>query len=199
MPKSTRTFVAIAVPEDRAARLEKLQAQLAPEVEKVRWVTPGHFHATLAFLGDVPDTELNEVCRAVGEASAAYPAFEVRLEKLGAFPRPDRPRNLWVGLEGPGIETLTQLQHSVAIALGRVGYPPSEDRFSAHVTLGRLKADRRHAPDVRPLVERFKGWSAGAFTVTEVVTFASSTTPDGPIYTALSRAPLQGRKPETTP
>lgn len=198
MPRSTRTFVAITVPEDRAAKLEKLQAQLAPEVEKVRWVSSGHFHATLAFLGDVPDTELNEVCRAVAEASVGFPAFELRLEALGAFPRPDRPRNLWVGLAGPGVQTLADLHRSIGRALARIGYPPAEDRFNPHVTLGRVKADRSHAPNVSPLVERFKGWSAGSLTITEVVTFASSTTPEGPIYTPLSRAPLNGGKHETT-
>ena len=52
MPRTTRTFIAIAVPDDRAARLGHLQTRLAPEVPGARWVDPKQFHATLAFLGE---------------------------------------------------------------------------------------------------------------------------------------------------
>ena len=100
MPKMTRTFIAVALPEDRAAKLGHLQALIAPEVPGVRWVDPANLHATLAFLGDVADTDLAEVCRAVAEAAAGFAAIELRLEGLGAFPDARRPRTLWVGLTG---------------------------------------------------------------------------------------------------
>src|SRR5438309_7741697 len=80
MSRTTRTFVAIGVPEDRAAKLSRLQTLIAAEVVGVRWVDPKQFHATLAFLGDVDDTELNRVCGAVAEAAAGFGPFEVSLE-----------------------------------------------------------------------------------------------------------------------
>src|SRR3712207_4852247 len=103
MARTTRTFVAIAVPGDRAANLGRLQALIAPEMPGARWVAPTHFHATPAFLGDVPDTDLDVVCRAVAEASVGFDPFELRLEALGVFPNPTRPRVVWVGLGGPGL------------------------------------------------------------------------------------------------
>ena len=74
----------------------------------------------------------------------------------------------------------------------------SDTRFHPHVTLGRVKAGRGPAPDLTPIVNHYKTWSAGAFTVVEAVTFASTLTPDGPIYAPLGRAPLAGRKLESS-
>lgn len=199
MPKTTRTFVAIVIPEDRAAKLGKLQTAIATEVIGVRWVEPKLMHATLAFLGDVIDTDLDRVCRAVAGAAAEFEPIELRLEGLGAFPRPQRPHSIWVGLTGPGLGALTDLAKIVAKALGEVGYAPSsKDRFSPHVTLGRVKKfEKDAAENLTALVTQHQSWVAGSFTVSDVVTYASTTTPQGPIYTPLARAALEGRKPQS--
>ena len=52
---------------------------------------------TLAFLGDVAELDLNRVCQAVAAAAAPFPRFDLRLEGVGAFPEPARPRVIWAG------------------------------------------------------------------------------------------------------
>jgi 2'-5' RNA ligase len=193
MPQKTRTFVALSVAEAQGEKLAHLQELLVPEIPGLR-LTPRPFHLTLAFLGDVEDTELNAVCRAVADAAVEFSPFELRLEALGVFPNPTRPRTLWVGLTGPGLEPLAALQKAVARAVARAGYPPDDNRFHPHVTLGRLKPGRGPGPDVNPLLKHYQGWSAGSFRVAEAVTFASTLTPDGPLYAPLGTAPLLGRK-----
>jgi 2'-5' RNA ligase len=121
--------------------------------------------------------------------------FELRLEGLGAFPTPARPRVIWVGSSGAGVAPLEGLQKAVVKAVRSVGYPPDDNRFHPHVTLGRIKAGRGPAADLTALVKHYQTWSAGSFTVSEAVVFASTLTPDGPVYAPLSRAPLEGRKP----
>jgi 2'-5' RNA ligase len=199
MSRTTRTFIAIGVPEDRAAKLSRLQTLIAAEVVGVRWVDPQQFHATLAFLGDVDDTELNRVCRAVAEVVAGFGPFELSLEGLGTFPGPTRPRNFWVGLTGPGVEVLTELQKAVTDAVAAVGYPSQDDRFVPHVTLGRLKTKRGQEVDVSALTQHYRRWMGGPIRVSEVVCYSSTLTADGPSYTPLARAPLEGRKPERRP
>jgi RNA 2',3'-cyclic 3'-phosphodiesterase len=194
MPRTTRTFVAVEVPKDRTEKLARLQGLLAPEIPDVRWAESTHFHLTLAFLGDVPDADLASVCRAVGEAASEHDPFELVLQGFGAFPDPDRPRTLWVGLVGPALDRLGELRKGVVGALGDVGYPPDDDRFHPHVTLGRLKGGKGPTPDLGPLIRHYAGWVAGAFPIAEVVTYSSRLTPDGPVYTPLSRAPLSGGK-----
>ena len=193
MARTTRTFIAVAVPETLGQKLTRLQTLLAPDLPGVRWTETPPFHLTLAFLGDVADTDLNDVCHATTSAVAALPSFDLRLEGLGAFPDALRPRVVWVGATGPGVAPLETLQQAVAGAVRGAGYPP-DDRFHPHVTLGRLKPGRAASPDLTPLVKHYRTWSPGSFTVAEVVVFASTVTADGPHYAALGRGPLAGRK-----
>jgi 2'-5' RNA ligase len=201
MPSVTRTFIAIVVPEDRAELLGALQGRIGPEVPGARWVDPHQFHATLTFLGDVPDANLEMVRQAVARGSEGFAPLELSLEGLGVFPRPSRPSTIWVGLAGPGVEVLIKLQKAIvkALTLTRVVPCPEGDRFTPHVTLGRLKAGRGPGPNLTALVERYRSWSAGRFVASEVITFGSRLTPNGPVYTPLGRAPLGGGKGPAPP
>jgi 2'-5' RNA ligase len=192
MASTTRTFIAVTVPDTSGQKLVRLQSLLAPNVPGVHWVTIAPFHLTLAFLGDVADTDLNDVCRASSAASASVSPFPLRLEGLGAFPTPARPRVVWVGAAAPAMAALDALQKAVAQAVAATGHPPADDRFHPHVTLGRLKPGRGPSPDLNSLVKHYRTWSAGSFIVTEAVVFASTLTPEGPAYAPLCRAPLRG-------
>ena len=194
MASSSRIFVAFTVPDVQRTRLGRLQGLIAPEMPNARWVAPEMFHVTLAFLGDVPDVDLNTVCRAVASACEGFPPFTVNLQSLGAFPDPARPRVAWVGLTGPGMETLGGLQRSIVEAVGEAGFPPEDDRFTPHLTLGYVKNKKGEPLDISPLIPHYRTWSAGNFAVNEVVTFASTLTPEGPAYMALAHAPLRREK-----
>ncbi len=194
MASSSRIFVAFTVPDVQRTRLGRLQGLIAPEIPNARWVTPEMFHVTLAFLGDVPDIALNTVCRAVAGACDGFPPFTVNLQSLGVFPDPTRPRVAWVGLTGPGIETLGRLRASIVEAIGEAGYPPEDDRFTPHLTLGHIKNKKGEHLDMAPLIAHYRTWSAGNFEVNAVVTFASTLTPEGPAYMALASAALRREK-----
>jgi 2'-5' RNA ligase len=198
MADTTRTFVALAVPGKLGKKLALLQTLIAPQMFGARWVDPAHFHVTLAFLGDVRHADLNEVCKEVSHTAAGFDALDLRLEGLGVFPNPTKPRTLWVGLTGPGLEPLVALQKELAASLASAGYPPDDSRFHPHTTLARLKPGRGPLRDLNPLLNHYRKWSAGSFTVQECVTFASTLNPDGPIYTPLDRAPLRGRNREAS-
>ena len=194
MASSSRIFVAFTVPEVQRTRLGRLQGLIAPEIPNARWVTPEMFHVTLAFLGDVPDVDLNVVCRAVAGACEGTPPLTVNLQSLGAFPDPARPRVAWVGLTGPDIEPLGRLRNSIVEAVAEAGYPPEDDRFTPHLTLGYLKTKKGETIDLNPLIAHYRTWSAGNFAVNSVVTFASTVTPEGPAYMSLSVANLRREK-----
>jgi 2'-5' RNA ligase len=182
MSSSSRLFVAFTIPEVQKTRLGRLQGLIAPEIPNASWVTPEMFHVTLAFLGEVPDVDLNTVCRAVATACEPFKRFTLNLQSLGAFPDPTRPRVAWVGLTGPGIDTLGKLQQSLSETLKNTGYPPEDDRFTPHLTLGYLKLKKGQELDLSPLVAHFQMWSAGNFSVNGVTTFSSTNTPEGRAY-----------------
>ncbi|QEH38500.1 2'-5'-RNA ligase [Aquisphaera giovannonii] len=205
MPKSTRTFVAIALPPPAASRLRRLQEELAPAFPAARWSPGEAFHLTLAFLGDVLDSDLHAVCRRVAEAAAPLRPFELSLEGVGVFPDPRRPRVIWAGLTAPDLAPLQAAQRAVAEACKAAGYRP-DDRFTPHVTLGRIRQDRRRprpAPaDAAPADDPtapFRGWTGGSFRASSVVTFSSTLDPEGPVYTPLATAPFAGKKIDASP
>jgi len=194
--ETTRTFVAIAMPEPLNRELARLQAALSPDVHGCRWTSILPFHATLAFLGDVRNRDLNNLGTLIAASTASFEPFEVHLECLGAFPSANRPRVLWAGLTAPNLQPLLGLREAIVRAVAQAGYRVEDPRFHPHVTLGRIKPDRGGPCDLTGLLERYRGWSTGGFTVDDVVTFASTLGPGGPSYSPISRAPLALKKSE---
>jgi RNA 2',3'-cyclic 3'-phosphodiesterase len=195
MRECTRTFIAIAVPEPVEQQLARLQAELAPEIAGCRWISTRPFHITLAFLGDVPDSYLNEICQVVTSSAVAFDRFEVEVRGFGAFPNVIRPRVVWAGVTASNINTLNRLQQSVIGSIARIGHGPDDERFHPHVTLGRVKHSQHGTRGVQALIERWAGWSAGGFAVTDVLVMASTLGRAGPSYEVLSRGLLAGKKP----
>jgi 2'-5' RNA ligase len=196
---TTRTFIAIAVPEPLDRQLTLLQSALASEAAGWRWTSSLPFHATLAFLGDVRNRDLSELGEAVAASAATFDSFELHLEGLGAFPTAARPRVLWAGLNARQPAPLLDLREAIVRAVLQVGYHVDDQKFHPHLTLGRIKPHRGPIGDLTGLVERYRGWSGGHFTVDEVATFASVPGPAGPSYCSLSRAPLAGKENEAPP
>jgi len=199
MPESTRTFIAIAVPDAVGKKLAQLQTELAPEVSGCRWTSVLPFHLTLAFLGDVPTKHLNEICQAVAAGAESFDPFEIEVIDLGAFPSPSQPRVIWAGVTAPNFNPLFGLHESIVATVARIGHRPSDQRFHPHVTLGRIRDGRQGGHDLTGLMERHRAWSAGRYLVEEVVVFASTLGPTGPSYTALGRGSLAGKKTEAAP
>jgi 2'-5' RNA ligase len=198
MRETTRTFIAIAIPDPVGYELAGWQRALAPEVPGCRWVETQPLHLTLAFLGDVRNRDLNELCLEVAAAAEPFSRFDLNVEGLGAFPSPARPRVVWAGITADDLGPLQTLRESVVRAATKAGYRPDDPRFHPHVTLGRIRSDRGHPCDLTEIVRREQARSAGMFPVVEVVTY-SSTFGQGPTtYAPLNRARLKGKKTEAS-
>jgi RNA 2',3'-cyclic 3'-phosphodiesterase len=202
MSNTTRTFIALAVPDTLTLRVRRLQEQVAGVVNGVRWVDTPPFHVTLAFLGDVAHSDLMTVCRTIQEEARNFGPLTLQLEGLGAFPGPSQARVVWSSVSGPGLDSLMALQAAIALGVALAHYPTDQKPFHPHVTLGRAgqghgrgrDRDPNPPPDLSRLVNHYKTWRAGPFTVNEVITFGSTLTREGPAYAALGRAPFASAK-----
>jgi 2'-5' RNA ligase len=184
-----RTFVAVEIDDAVRRRAAGLIDRLRAEVEGVSWVAPQNLHLTLKFLGEVDDARLPEVCRAVQAAVAAVGPFDFEVRGLGAFPRVQRPNNVWLG-GGAGTEALAGLADRVESALKKLGFPREGKAFQPHLTLGRV---RRGGPAATALARRIAenaSFNAGQSRIREVVVFSSQLSPQGAIYTPVCRALL---------
>ena len=172
---------------------EDVRARLALQVERLRavapavaWVARDNVHLTLKFLGSVETARLDVVSRALLAAAAAVEPFEIGLRGLGGFPSPARPRVIWAGLDD-GAAATAALAREVDGALAALGFPPEARAFSAHVTLGRVRAPRAN----RGLTEMLaRGGDLGRQRVDRLVLMRSQLSSRGARYTELVEAPL---------
>jgi RNA 2',3'-cyclic 3'-phosphodiesterase len=197
MPECTRVFIAIAIPEPLDRQIVRFQEELAPAIPGCRWTSALPFHLTLAFLGDVPNSDLSEICRVVAASAGEIEPFEIEVKGVGAFPSAIKPRVIWAGVTTPNPKLLFDLQESIVYSLAGIGHRPDDQRFHPHVTLGRIKHQRRGPGDLTGLIERNRLWSAGQYTVTDVEVFASTLGPAGSAYDVLGRGRLAGKKTES--
>ena len=120
-----RLFIAVPIPADalEACRglIDGVRAQLSPP--GVRWVRLDGLHVTLRFLGPTPDEKVEAIGSAVRAVAAASSAFDVRLAGAGAFPTPERPRALWLGVDD-GAAALGELAERLDADLVALGWPP---------------------------------------------------------------------------
>jgi len=122
-----RLFVGIDLPPPLKLQL----SLLAVGLPGAKWVDPGNHHLTLRFIGEVDEGEAADIDTALAQIRA--PRFDVTLATVGHFGL----RMLWVGVErNPALQ---HLHEKIESALGRLGYPPEERRYTPHVTLARLK------------------------------------------------------------
>jgi RNA 2',3'-cyclic 3'-phosphodiesterase len=194
MGDTTRTFFAIEIPERLGRDLERLQSDLTADIPGCRPAMSRPFHMTLAFLGDVPNRDLERLHEHVASSVCRFEPLNLRFDGLGAFPSPRRPRVLWAGLTANPPERLGEIQKSVLKAASRVGYPCEDERFHPHVTLARFKPQGRGPCDLAAVMERYRSWSCGEFTAVDVVGFASRAVGAGSVYEIKSRGRLSGEK-----
>src|SRR5262249_24534710 len=189
-----RPFIALDLGKVVRDRLVDLQESLARAAPEMKWVEPENLHVTMLFLGEVDDRAVLEVCRAAGDSCRPLAPFKMTVEKVGCFGNPRRPRTVWVGV-GDGAEEVKALHAVLEEKLLALGYYRRQHRqFTAHLTPGRVKQDGS-ADGLAPLLQKKADWQGGPVEVREVLVMSSQLTPQGPIYTILSRASLQGGKP----
>jgi RNA 2',3'-cyclic 3'-phosphodiesterase len=161
---------------------------LAPDVA---WVKRDNAHLTLKFLGGVEAARLDAVATALAGAAGGCPPFHLTVRGLGAFPSATRPRVLWAGVE-EGAGELAGLARRVDDVLVPLGFEREPRVFSAHVTLGRIRAPRSNPR----LVEALAGGGVfGRQRVDCLALVRSQLSPRGARYTELATAPLVAGSP----
>lgn len=177
-----RLFIAIELPDNLKAALGRLRV----DIPGARWVPPEQLHLTLAFLGEVEETAVGELGKALALIQM-YP-FQLSFSGTGCFPNRHRPRVLWAGVEPqPRLMQFAARVHEVVLACGI----PQEDRpFSPHITLARLKF-----PAVRE-VDAFLAMPQKQellpFPVSEFTLFQSMLTQKGASHVPIRIFPLAG-------
>ena len=97
-----RLFVAIDLDPSVLETLSELSRRIEEGLEdgvRIKWTRTPQMHVTLKFLGDTDEEAVEPLADVLDEIAARNAAFEVLIEGMGCFPRPDRPRVIWAGFD----------------------------------------------------------------------------------------------------
>lgn len=183
-----RSFIAVPVDEAIIAQLASLQQEFRRAEAPVGWVRPEGMHLTLKFLGNMPEAQAPALEAALRRAAAPFAPFPVRVESIGGFPNPRRPKVVRAGMR-EDTDTLAALAAAVDAATAALGFAPEERPFRPHLTLGRVKAPER-LDRLSALLQAHADDRFGEMTVREVLLFRSDLSPRGARYTPLRRIAL---------
>jgi 2'-5' RNA ligase len=176
-------FVALDLPDAARESLTRWRDELIAGRSELRPVAPEALHVTLAFLGWQDEARAGEIASAGLETAAGTPAPRLRPRAVKAVP-PRAPRLFALDLDDAG-GRCGELQAMVAAALEAGGFYRREARpFWPHITLARVKGRARAEPpgELAPPAEPFAG---AALTL-----YRSTLRPQGALYEALGRVPL---------
>ena len=165
----------------------KVEDELKQTLADIKVVEKENLHFTVKFLGEIPDSVVDEVDKRIG--ALALQRMEVDVRGLGAFPDVRRPRVVWAGVAPHDVAPVSKSGQQVIDALEGVG--KSDERgFSPHITVARVRSPRNHdalAAVIRACSTRDFGRTA----ITALKLKSSSLTPNGPTYRDVREYALQ--------
>jgi RNA 2',3'-cyclic 3'-phosphodiesterase len=157
----------------------------------VSWTKPENIHLTLRFLGEVDERRIGEVEKVCVSSAAEFQPFTLSLGGAGVFPNARQPRVLWAGVRGE-IEKTMEMRRLLEEKLALIGFEPEEKDFHPHLTIGRVKSNRK-TRELLALADAHR-LPALSFVVSEIVLMKSELRPAGAEYTPMARAFLRNEK-----
>jgi|SRR3989344_51529 len=137
-----RLFIAINLPKEVKDYLWELKEEFR-ELGKFNLTAKSKYHITLKFLGEIKEDKLVEIKEKLSEIK--FSSFETSLNKLGCF----NDRILWINLiPEEGVLKLAKLIDQE--------FMEKEQRFSAHITLARIKSIKNKNKFIEKLETKVK-------------------------------------------
>ena len=200
-----RAFLAVELSQELQAELATVQQDLKRRIEpemkrdtRISWAKPASIHLTIKFFGNMDEEVIDPLLVAVEQTIGSQIPVNLPLERLGAFPRPQSPRVLWVGPSehwerGGEATRIAEIHGAIEQACEGLSFLRETRPFSPHLTLARIKVGERHVGVAlakagvldRPL-------SFGSLVVEAVVLMKSELKPTGSVYTKLWAVRLRG-------
>jgi len=135
-----RVFVAVKLDEDIKKAIAGVSSEIKRKSRAGRYADPANYHITLEFIGETDSERLCKIHEAMDDAASESQAFEVKVEGLGIFGKPESA-TVWMGVSS-GSSKLMEINKKLACRLEEAGFKKDEKKFNPHITIGR-KVDSR--------------------------------------------------------
>jgi len=176
-----RTFIAIPISTNIQKQIAELQTKLKETRADVKWDSQNKFHITLKFLGNIEESRLELLPKAISKAVHPFAPFVFEYESLGVFPNFHYPCTVWIGIKSN--QVISDLQSAIETICLEYGFLKEDRMFRPHITLGRVHGTRNlvHLTDAIKTItfEPIKSLCS------EVLLMKSNLLPSGSVYTIL--------------
>ncbi len=132
-----RIFIALAIPDIVKDNLFEIQKHVPSNLAKIKWVPKKNLHITLKFLGNIDEQKLEEIKSRL--VNIRFDSSKLRFKSIGVFNKEGKP-NI-IRLDFYDNKTIEELYLKIDEAL--LDLFPSNQKFTLHVTFGRIKNIKR--------------------------------------------------------
>jgi len=181
--EALRSFIAIELPGSIQSALSDIQRDFKKSDVDVRWVRPENIHLTLKFLGTIEESMVRKITDVLEKISVNYGTFTMTVSGVGVFPNVRAPRVVWVGTKES--DMLIGLQRDVEEGLESLGFEREKRKYTAHLTLGRVKSSRGKGA-LMEKAETYRERDFGSFDVRAISLMKSDLGPAGAKYTRVA-------------
>ena len=188
--KLIRTFIALETPETVTKVALSLQSSVKVNPKAVRWVRKENIHVTLRYIGHTAPGEVEKINRLLSEIVGQNSDLSLNVSGTGCFPKKERPRILWLGVDGDVLE-LKLLVEMINSEMDQLGYPQEERNYSPHISIGRIRYPQKVTPDVTDFLSA--EYEPISWNIPKVVFYQSELLPSGAIYSILGTHNLNPR------
>jgi 2'-5' RNA ligase len=127
-----RLFTGFDLAPHVISNIANFLAAVKPEAP-LRWSPIENLHITTKFIGEWPESRLDEL---KSKLAFAHPAFPVAIQGVGFFPTARSPRTFWAGVaHNPRLSALALATES---ALHELGIAREQRPYTPHLTLARI-------------------------------------------------------------
>lgn len=179
-----RTFLAIPLADAFSTAVTSILDETKRESEGIKWVDPAQIHLTLHFFGPTSSEAVDKIVSCVEPLAKSSAPLELALGEIGYFPGREKPRVIWVGLNGDVAE-LCVLQKEIEENLQGSGFVCETRPFHPHITLGRAKQGNKIRIPESSSLKLSLPINKTPRRIDRIILYRSDLTPMGPHYEAL--------------
>lgn len=189
-----RLFIALDITDAIRGRIARFVEGVTGFAPDARWAKPESLHVTLKFVGEQPESVVENIKQSLAIIQSSAPEIDFR--GYGFFPTAKSPRVFWIGIEaGP---QLASVAAAIDQRMARLGIPIEDRAYSPHLTLARSPggsgSPRRNSTDspnrnFQHLKEKLAARPVpefGTMTAREFFLYRSQLSPKGSKYTKLA-------------
>ena len=184
-----RAFIAVKISQEIQDKLAGIQDKLKQADAQVSWVNPNNIHLTLKFLGDIQETQIPAILEAMTASAKTVSPFSMQIGYAGAFPNLSFPRVIWIGVTDDEQGSLKALEADLSPRLETLGFQEEGGRFQPHLTLGRVRSQKKKSTLFRAIEGIVNIW-VGVSPVDALYLIRSELRSTGSEYTEIGKVNL---------